>query len=170
MFKKVNVNNGPPDVFLQTLKREPSEFQEKFHNFWKEGSYYDIYTKLIDNDPVSLAIIRMTKEDYDVFIKEKSLDNYLEERKLCAYMCQFPHKDWRRAIGEYEIYASVYKNDPTSVFTKTEYIKENDVVVFPKSGIGVKYRSLKEGHLYDNRLKIFNTMMYTYLKDEIDLQ
>lgn len=167
MFKKLTKDDSPPSVFFETLEKESQEFQEKFKKFWKEGSYYDVYTKLIDNDPVSLAIVRMTIEDYETYDKEKSFDNYLEERKLCDYMCQFPHKDWRRAIGEYEIYTSVYKNDPTSVFTKTEYIKENDVVIFPKAGIGVKYRSLKEGHSYDNRMKIFQTMMYTYLKDEI---
>ena len=170
MFKKINVIDEPPGAFLQTLGKESPEFREKFHKFWKEGSYYDVYTKLIDNDPVSLAIVRMTKEDYEIFLKEKSIDNYLEERKLCEYMCQFPHKDWRRAIGEYEIYASVFKNEPTSVFTKTEYIKENDFIVFPVTKLAVKYRTSKEGYPYDSRLKIFQTMMYTYLKEEIDLQ
>ena len=168
MFKKVNVKVEPPKLFLELLEKESTEYQKKFHKFWKEGQYYDIYTKIIDNDPVSLAIVRITKEEYEVFIKEKSLENYLDERKLCTYMCQSPHRDWRKAIGEYEIYTTIFKNDPTSVFTKTEYVRENDIILFPKSTKAIKYRSLKEGRLYDNRMRIFESMMYTYLKSEIE--
>jgi len=168
MFKKVKIKDDPPKLFLELLEKETKEYQEKFHKFWKEAKYYDVYTKIINNDPVKLAIARMTKEDYELFIKEKSLENYLEERKLCEYMCQCPHIDWKKAIGECEIYNTIFKNDPTSVFTKTEYVRENDFILFPKSTKAIKYRSLKEGHLYDNRVRIFESMMYTYLKSEIE--
>jgi len=168
MFKKVNVRDDPPSLFLQLLEKEPEEYREKFHKFWKDAKYYDIYNKTIDGDAVSLAIVRMTKEDYEVFIKEKTIDNYLEERKLCDYICRFPHKDWRRAIGEYEIFYTIFSSDPFSVFTKTGYVRENDIIMFPKSTKAIKYRSLGKSYLYDNRLRIFETMMFTYLKNEIE--
>ena len=169
MFKKVNIRSEPPELFKKLLKPEPEEFQKKFKDFWEQGNYYDIYNKFINEDIVTLAINRISKEEYEKFLKEGSFENYLKERKLCDYMCQFPHKEWRRAIGEYEIYSTVFKNDPASVFTKTEYIKENDIVVFPKAQNGIKYRSLKKECFYDNRIRIFEMMMYTYLKNEIEI-
>ena len=81
MFKKVNIKDEPPRLFLELLDSETKEFREKFHTFWKEAKYYDIYNKIIDGDAVSLAIVRMTKEDYETFMKEKSLENYLEEER-----------------------------------------------------------------------------------------
>lgn len=168
MFKKVNFENPVPTLFQKLLKDEPEEYQEKFQKFWKEAEYYDIYNKMIDGDPVTLAINRISKEDYEKFIKEGSIKNYLKERKLCDYMCQFPHKEWRRSIGEYEIYVTIFKGEKESVFTKTEYIRENDIIRFPNAVNGVNYRFLKEGYTYDNRLRIFEMMMYTYLKREIE--
>ena len=170
MFKKVNIRDDPPLLFQELLKDESKEYQEKFEKFWSEGEYYDIYNKMIDGDPVTLAINRISKEDYDKFIKEGSIKNYLKERKLCDYMCQFPHKEWRRSIGEYEIYVTIFKGERESVFTKTEYVRENDIIIFPNSEKGIRYRCLKEGYPYDNRLRIFESMMYTYLKNEIDTE
>lgn len=168
MFKKVNIRNDPPSLFLNLLEKEPEEYREKFHKFWKDAKYYDIYNKNIDGEAVSLAIVRMTKEDYELFMKEKSLENYLEERKLCDYICQFPHSEWRRAIGEYQIYSTIFRNGIESIFTKTDYILENDIVHFPKAAKGIKCRCLKKDHFYDNRMTIFITMMYTYIKNEVE--
>ena len=168
MFKKVNLENPVPTLFQKLLKDETEEYQKKFQKFWKEGQYYDIYNKMIDGDPVTLAINRISREDYETFIKEGSFKNYLKERKLCDYMCQFPHKEWRRSIGEYQIYYTIFKGERESVFTKTEYIKENDIICFPSAVNGIRYRCLKEGYTYDNRLRIFEMMMYTYLKNEIE--
>ena len=169
MFKKVNIRCDPPDLFEKLLKVESEEFQKKFRDFWKEADYYDIYNKFINEDIITLAINRISKEDYEKFIEQGNFENYLKERKLCDYMCQFPHKEWRRAVGEYEIYSTVFKNDTGCVFTKTEYIKENDIIIFPNAENGIKYRCLKKGYSYDNRLRIFEMMMYTYLKNEIEI-
>ena len=79
MFKKVNIRNDPPSLFLNLLEKEPEEYREKFHKFWKDAKYYDIYNKNIDGEAVSLAIVRMTKEDYELFMKEERR-NY-EQRK-----------------------------------------------------------------------------------------
>ena len=168
MFKKVNIRNDPPQLFLELLEKETLEFREKFNKFWEEGNYYDIYNKVIQGDPVTLAINRISKEEYEKFVKESSFENYLKERKLCDYMCTFPHKEWRRAIGEYEIYYTIFKNGPESVFTKTDYIRENDIIHFPNAINSIKYRSLEKKPYYDNRLRIFEMMMYTYLRCEIE--
>ena len=168
MFKKVNIKSEPPPLVKGLLEGEPPEFQEKAKKFWEEGEYYDIYNKIIEGELITLTINRITQEDYQKFIKEGSFGNYLKDRKHCDYICQYPHKDWRNALGEYETFNTIYKNDAEDVFTKTEYRKEYDRIYFPKSKKMVKYRSLEPGHIYSNKDFFFHSLMYTFIKHEIN--
>ena len=130
MFGKFNFKNTPPLAVQELVEREDKDFQEKFKEFWEKGTYYDIYNKIKDGDCVTLSVARMSKDDYNKLVETDSMDNYLKERSLCDYIGQYPHKHWRFGIQEYEIYSKVFKNEPESVFTKTDYFPEKEVILF----------------------------------------
>ena len=137
--------------------------KEETEKFWKNEKWFDIYVKYTETgEKMVIAAERITKEQCS---KEEDVKKYIEERKYLEYICQYPHKDYKKAIREYEVYSKIYEHDTTDCFSKTEYFPEKEYIWFPKNK--VKYRSLKEGQYYCNKNFIFRTMMYTFLKDEI---
>jgi hypothetical protein len=143
---------------------EQEGFSEKAEKFWKEKKWFDIFIKYSkEGDKIILAVERMTQEEYD---KLETKENYMKERKLIEYMCQYPHDTWEKAIKEYELFSKIFEFDADDVFSKTQYFPERDRIWFPKNKI--KYRSLKEGQRYSNKDFVFSSLMYTFLKDEIN--
>ena len=143
---------------------EEKGFPEKAKKFWKEKKWYDIFIKYTKRgDKITLAVERISKEEYD---KLETKENYMKERKLIEYMCQYPHDTWEKAVQEYELFSKIFEFDADDVFSKTQYFPEREWIWFPKNK--VKYRSLKKGQRYSNKDFVFKTLMYTFLKNEIN--
>ena len=164
MFKKFT-----PPVIQDThhewiLSQDVNEWvKEKTKEFWKNEKWFDIYIKYTQTgEKMIVAAERITKDQLN---DKDSIGKYMEERKYLEYICQYPHKDYKKAIREYEVFSKVYEYDAEDCFSKTEYFPDREYIWFPKNK--VKYRSLKEGQMYSNKNFIFRTMMYTFLKDEI---
>ena len=170
MFGKVNIKNHPPKVFVERLEEESEEFNVKFWKYWNEGIYYDIYNKIVEEEPVTLAIKRMSEDDLEALIKEKRIDFYEKDRKFCDYMCQLPHKDWKHAIREFNVYSKIYENDPGEAFSKSEYHQEREFIYFKETNRAVQTCSREKRHDFDQRPSIFNAMMYSIMKNEIENQ
>lgn len=150
------------DHYIDLLSKQDKDFQEKAVKFWKEGKKFDIFEKTTENgDQILLAVERTTIDQ----MKEEAKENFIKQKSKIVYYGQYPHLDWKRAVGEYEIFSKVFEYDEDDSFTKTEYYRDKEYVFFGKNKIHCK--SLKKGEYYSSRPFIFSALMFTYLRDEI---
>jgi len=160
---KPSIIQDPTHKYILDANEEEG-FPEKAEKFWKEKKWFDIFVKYSEEgDKIAIAVERISEEEYD---KLETKENYMKERKLIEYMCQYPHDTWEKAIQEYQLFSKIFEFDADDCFSKTKYFPEREWIWFPKNKI--KYRSLKEGQRYSNKDFVFSSMMYTYLKDEIN--
>ena len=150
------------DHLLKTKEEEC--FRNKAEEFWKRGTWFNIYVRLdSEGKKMILAVPRLTQKEFDELeIKE----NYIKQWEEIEYICQYPHETWEKAIGEYELYSKIHEYDATDCFTKTEFFPERNYIWFPKDKIS--YKGKKEGENYCNKHIVFKTLMYSYLRSEIN--